>query len=66
MRDGAAEGGAPSPLGIDMDPVVVAGRLREAVDLVLRDGVPCRGSELARRRAESSSLQWILRGSATR
>ncbi len=48
MRDGRAERrlGAGA-LGIDMYPLMVAGRVREGVDAVLRDHEPVAGGDLA-------------------
>ena len=40
MGDGGAEGPRRGPLGIDVDPLVVAGGIGEEVDLRLVDHVP--------------------------
>src|SRR5436309_15809017 len=47
MRDGRAERAVRGSFGIDVDPLVVAGCLREEVDLFLGDLVPVARSELA-------------------
>jgi hypothetical protein len=48
VRDGCAERrlGA-GPIGIDMDPLVIAGRIRKRVDAVLRDQEPAARRDLA-------------------
>ena len=47
MRDGGAVGQlAPGPLDVDMDPLVVAGRLGETVDALLRDQYPIADPDL--------------------
>ncbi len=46
MRDGLPAGHlAGCPLGVDMNPEVVAGELREAVDVMLLDGEPVAAAE---------------------
>src|SRR6266568_2814654 len=40
MGDGAAEGSGLGPLGIDVDPLMVAGGIGEGVDLLLSDRMP--------------------------
>lgn len=40
MRDGRAERAVGGPLGVDVDPLVIAGRVGEEVDPVLFDGDP--------------------------
>src|SRR6266851_4289817 len=47
VRNGRAERAVRRSVGIDVDPLVVPGRLREEVDLLLRDLVPLARSELA-------------------
>src|SRR5207302_4891558 len=47
VRDGGAERAVRGGFGIDMDPLVVTGRLGEEIDLVLRDLVPVARAELA-------------------
>jgi hypothetical protein len=45
VGDRAAERRVLGPLGVDVDPLVVAGDLGERVDVVLGDLVPLRGPE---------------------
>jgi hypothetical protein len=47
VDDGSAERGRRGALGVDVDPLVVAGRLRERVDVGLGDLAPVRHAELA-------------------
>src|SRR5512132_1396607 len=47
VRDGAAEGAFGGALRIDADPLVVAGRVGEDIDLLLRDVVPRARAEVA-------------------
>jgi hypothetical protein len=49
VRDGRAERAVRGGFGIDVDPLVVAGRLRERVDLLLRDVDPAGRPELVAR-----------------
>jgi hypothetical protein len=46
VRDGGAERSGCGSLGVDMDPLVVAGRVGKLVDLVLADLVPRARPEL--------------------
>ena len=55
MRDRAAERRLRRALGVDVDPLVVAGDVGERVDLGLRDLVPVGDAELARPSASRSS-----------
>src|ERR1700683_2512130 len=46
MGDRATEGAVLGALGIDVDPLVVAGDLGEAVDVLLRDQAPLADADL--------------------
>ena len=46
MGDRAAEGARLRPLGVDVDPLVVAGGVGEAVDLLLGDRLPVAVADL--------------------
>ena len=46
MGDGAAERPRRRAVDVDVDPLVVAGRLGELVDPVLLDGQPLAGAEI--------------------
>src|SRR5690606_41901484 len=46
VGDGPAERSLLGPLDVDVDPLVVVGRVGELADLLLRDGQPVTGAEL--------------------
>jgi hypothetical protein len=46
VRDGGAEGSFRRELRVDVDPLAVAGRVGERVDLLLRDRMPVAVAEV--------------------
>ena len=57
MRDRATEGPGLGPLGIDVDPLVVSGRVREQIHLLLGHGAVLAVAEVcADERVNSSML----------
>jgi len=50
VRDGPAEGAVGGPLGVDVNPLVVVGGIREKIDALLCDLEPLARAELTPRR----------------